>query len=225
MDNAVIWTDVALVGIAALQFVVLIVAAFVAWRQVREARRLREEQQRPFVVIDFEVERGYIAFLVVSNLGTSLARDVRFSIDPPLESAVPSVALDKMKMLNQGISTLAPGKKIRTFFDMGDRRGKTDLPMTYTARVQYTDETGRRLFDETVDLDLDLYMHLSEITRQGVHDIHKRLEEIRDVFKKWSWNLPGGLIAMTPEEARRESDRIVAEMEEREREGEATSDY
>ena len=216
MDSAVTWTDVATVGLVAVQLVVLIVAAFVAWRQVREARRLREEQQRPFVVIDFEVERGYIAFLVVSNLGTSLARDVRFSIDPPLESAVSSVALDKMKMLNQGISTLAPGKEIRTFFDMGFKRGKAELPMTYTARVQYTDETGRRHFDETVDLDLDLYMHLSEITRQGVHDVHKRLEEIRDIFKKWSWNLPSGLIAMTPEEARRESDRIVAEMEEEE---------
>jgi hypothetical protein len=105
------------------------------------------------------------------------------------------------------------GKKIRTFFDMGNRRGKTDLPMTYAARVRYTVETGRRHFDETIDLDLDLYMHLSEITRQGVHDVHKRLEEIRDLFKKWTWTLPHGLVAMTPEEARREGDRIAAEME------------
>lgn len=112
----------------------LSVAAVVAWRQVREARRLREEQQRPFVVIDFEVERGYIAFLAVSNLGTSLARNVRFNFEPTLESAIPSVALDKMKMLNAGTSTLAPGKKIRTFFDMGNRRGKTDLPMTSRSR-------------------------------------------------------------------------------------------
>lgn len=224
MENAVTWTDVAQVGLVAAQLVVLIVAAFVAWRQVREARRLREEQQRPFVVIDFEVGRGYLVFLVVSNLGTSLARGVHFSIDPPLESAVPSVALDKMKMLREGISTLAPGKQIRTFFDMGFKRGKAELPMTHTARVQYTDETGRRHFDETIDLDLDLYMHLSEITQQGVHDVHKRLEEIRDIFKKWSWSLPGGLISMTPEEARRESDLIVAEMKEREREDEAKGD-
>lgn len=206
------WTDVAQVALVAAQLVVLSVAAVVAWRQVREARRLREEQQRPFVVIDFEVERGYIAFLTVSNLGTSLARNVRFDIEPPLASAIPSVALDKMKMLNEGISTLAPGKKIRTFFDMGNQRGKTELPMTYAARARYTDDTGRRHFDETVDLDLDLYMHLSEINRQGVHDIHKRLEEIRDVFKKWTWTLPHGLVAMTPDEARREGDRIAAEM-------------
>lgn len=213
MESTVTWTDVAQVALLAAQLFVLTAAAVVAWRQVREARRLREEQQRPFVVIDFEVERGYIAFLAVSNLGPSLARDVHFNIEPPLESAIPSVALDKMKMLNEGISTLAPGKKIRTFFDMGNHRGKTDLPMTYAARVRYTDETGRRHFDETIDLDLDVYMHLSEITRQGIHDVHKRLEEIRDVFKKWTWTLPPGLIAMTPEEARREGDRIAAEME------------
>jgi hypothetical protein len=37
---------------AGLTFLVLVVAAFVAWRQVKEAQRLREEQARPFVVID-----------------------------------------------------------------------------------------------------------------------------------------------------------------------------
>jgi hypothetical protein len=41
---------------ADLQLLVLVVAAIVAWRQVKEARRLREAQAQPFVVVDFEVE-------------------------------------------------------------------------------------------------------------------------------------------------------------------------
>jgi hypothetical protein len=57
----------------------------VAWRQVREARRLREQQTRPFVVIDFEVAQNAIVFLPISNIGTTLARDVRFEIEPRLK--------------------------------------------------------------------------------------------------------------------------------------------
>jgi hypothetical protein len=34
--------------------VVLVVAAGLAWREVRDAQRVREEQARPFVLIDFE---------------------------------------------------------------------------------------------------------------------------------------------------------------------------
>lgn len=56
---------------AGLTFVVLVVAAFVAWRQVKEAQRLREEQARPFVIIDFHPWSTIIE-LKIKNVGTSL---------------------------------------------------------------------------------------------------------------------------------------------------------
>lgn len=223
MGATVTWTDTATVGLIAAQLVVLIVAAFVAWRQVREARELREEQQRPFVVVDFDLQNGYMTFLEVVNLGTSLARDVRIEIDPPLASAS-DVDLADLKMLNEGIATLAPGTKYRTFFDMGFRRAKSDLPMNYTASVSYTDEKGRRSFQETLNLDLDLFMNLISITRHDVHDVNKRLEEIRDLLKKWTSSLPGGLIVMNPDEQRSESARIVADMQERREKAEDADD-
>jgi hypothetical protein len=223
MDNPVTWTDVAQVGLVGAQLVVLIVAAIFAWRQVKEARELREEQNRPFVVVDFDVEGGYLTFLEVANLGTSLARDVRIEIDPPLESAS-DVDMSNLKMLNEGIVTLAPGKKYRTFFDMGFRRADSDLPMNYTAKVSYWDEKRKRPFDETLNLDLDLFMNLKTITRHDVHDIHKQLEEIRNVIKKWTAGTGSGLLAMSLEEVRDEGERRMAAIEERERKRDAQSD-
>jgi hypothetical protein len=219
VDGTVTWTDTATVGLVGTQLVVLIVAAFVAWKQVREARELREEQQRPFVVVDFDLQNGYMTFLEVANLGTSLARDVRIEIDPPLASAS-DVDLAGLKMLTEGIATLAPGKKYRTFFDMGFRRAEADLPMNYIASVSYTDEKGKRSFNETLNLDLDLFMNLISITRHDVHDVNKRLEEIRDLLKKWTSSLPGGLLVMNPDEQRSESARIVADMRERQQKAE-----
>jgi len=186
MDNPITWTDEAQVYLVAAQLVVLIAAAIFAWRQVKEARVLREEQNRPFVVVDVQSDPGSLVYLEVVNMGTSLACDVRIEIDPPLESAI-DIPVGKLKMLNEGIATLAPGKKYRTFFDQGFRRHEdSDLPMNYAAAVTYTDEKGKRSFKETMSLDLDLYMDIAEVPRHGEHDIHERLKEIRDIFKKWT---------------------------------------
>jgi hypothetical protein len=151
MENPVTWTDEAQVYLVAAQLLVLVAAATFAWRQVKEAQVLREEQNRPFVVVDIEVESGYMMYLEVTNMGTSLARDVGIEIDPPLESAI-DIEVSKLKMLNEGIATLAPGKKYRTFFEMSFRRNedRPDLPMNHTARVQYWDEKRKRHFDETL---------------------------------------------------------------------------
>lgn len=219
MDAPVSWTDEAQVYLVAAQLIVLMVAAVVAWRQVSEARRLREEQNRPFVVVDFDLDssKNYLIFFEVANLGTSLARDIRIEINPPLESAI-EIEVDKLKMLNEGIATLAPGKKLRTFFDMSFRRNedRPDLPMNHTATVRYTDEKGKRSFTETTNLDLDQYMNMQFVTKHGLHDIHEQLEKIRKLFEKWGRSGGRGLIAMSPEEARAESERQLKAMKERE---------
>lgn len=199
MDNPVTWTDEAQVYLVGAQLLVLLGAALVAWRQVREARRLREQQNRPFVVIDFDIERGVETYLEIANLGTSLARDVKFEISPPLASAV-DVPVDKFKMLNEGIPTLAPGKLLRTFFDIGFQRLESDLPMSYVATVQYRDEDGKRSFKEKLDLDLELFMYLESPSRRDLHDVHERLDDIGKTLRKWSGS-PSGLLTISRAEA------------------------
>lgn len=182
----------------------LAVAAFVAWHQVKEARGLREQQIRPFVVIDFEVE-DFLIFLAVSNIGNALARDVRFKIDPAFSTAIEN-PLDEMKLLRDGTSTLAPGKKIRTLFDSALQRKPDDYPDLYRVGVTYSDEQARRRFDETLDLDLGIYWNLSIVTRHGLHDVHERLKDIRNELKKWT-SANGGILRLSPDESRAENER------------------
>jgi hypothetical protein len=70
---------------AGLTFLVLVSAAVVALGQVREAQRLREDQARPFVVIDFEPWNVFID-LKIRNIGKTLAHDVRFQFEPTLKT-------------------------------------------------------------------------------------------------------------------------------------------
>ena len=208
----------------AAQLSVLLIAALVAGWQVLEARRLRLERNRPFVIVDFDIDmsKGYLIFFEVTNTGTSLARDVQIGVEPPLESAI-DIEMSKLKMLNEGIATLPPGKKLRTLFDMSFQRNedRPDLPMTYTATVHYADEKRTREFTETYDLDLDQYMNMQFVTNHGVDDIYEEIKRTRKVMEKWGWSGGKGLVTMTPEESRQESQRTREAMEERERKREA----
>lgn len=199
MEDGVLWPEVATVAIVALQLIVLVAAALVGWNQVREARRLREQQSRPFVVIDFDIERGVETYLEVANLGNSLARNVTFEIIPPLKSSI-DVQVEKFKMLNEGIATLAPGKRYRTFFDTGFQRIGSDLPLTYEVIVRYRDQDARRSFEESINLDLAQFLYLETPSRRDVHDVSEHLKDIVATLKKLTWSR-GGLLTVSRAEA------------------------
>lgn len=65
------WTAVGTIATA----VVALVAAGFAFAQVREARRTREDQIRPFVVVDLQPNRawGNALNLVVENVGRRIS--------------------------------------------------------------------------------------------------------------------------------------------------------
>lgn len=217
-----LWTDVAQVVLVGLQLVVLIVAAVVAWRQVQEARTLREEQNRPFVVMDFDVDDPWI-FVTVTNLGTSLARDVSFEITPPLQSSLDDTP--ELTMITNGIRTLPPNKVYKTFWDGFIQRSDTDLPDHYGVVVSYTDEKGKRKFSEPLDLDLGIYKGFSVLVRKDIHHVHEILKSIHGEMKKWTAG-SRGLAVLSPDEisernerGRREMEMRRAAMEEAERQG------
>ena len=224
------WTDVAQVALVALQLAVIAVAAVYAKRQVDEAKRqvaeaktLREEQARPFVVVDFDVQDTLI-FLVISNLGASLARDVRFDIAPTLSSTISDHPPAALKVFSKGISTLAPGKTIRTLFDSFPQRESEGLDDFYSVRIRYADEKRRRAFDETLDLDIGIYRNLLVVTRHDIHHVKDSLDRIRKVMEKWGAGTGRrGLIAMSPDQRRAEIDRETRTREERRRPNQATS--
>src|SRR6266536_2406867 len=99
------WAAWATVGI-------YIVIGLFAWRQVHEARRLREEQARPFVIVDFEP--GFLVYLTVENLGRTMAREVTIDFDKALETTLDRPReLDETPLFREPIPALPPGKKIR----------------------------------------------------------------------------------------------------------------
>ncbi len=194
------WTEIAGVGLLAGQLLVLGIAAIVGLRQVGEAKKLREQQARPFVVVDFDVE-DFLFFLRVTNIGTTLARNVTISITPPLTSSIDSTdqRVQALKIFTDGIATLAPGKELRTLFDSAIQRNRDAFPDVYIARVTYADESLKREFNEDITLDLGVYWGLQTVNRDDLHDVHARLKELVAEVKKWG-GFGGGIQTLSPGE-------------------------
>jgi len=173
---------------AGLTFVFVAIAALVAAWQAREARRLRVEQARPFVIMDLDVQ-GPIIDLRIKNIGKTLARDVRFEFRPPQFASTfdgtpgRESGLKGLNVFKEGIPTLAPNTEIKFFFDLYPERLEARLPMKYEVTISYNGTGRKRHSDKTV-LDVNTFLGTGGVTRHGLHDIHERLKEIGATLKK-----------------------------------------
>lgn len=198
-----------------LQLLVVVAAAVFGWNQLKEAKDLREDQTRPFVVIDLESSRRPFFDLAVRNIGATMARDVTFEFQPELQSTIDHFKWDKLKMFRDGIATLPPGKEIRTFFDSGIQRYESKLPDLYEATVSYRGPTKDRRYTETIALDFGIYWDRLSMTIYDVHDLYGELKKLREEVHKWTSPVGRGLKTMSPEDIERYTEAVLAQQEER----------
>lgn len=163
-------------------------AAIPAYRAVKESRRLREDQARPFVVVSLEpsgVTRKFLD-LVVRNHGNTVARDVKFSFDKPLRSTNDEFGypIAKVKFLQDGITIFAPRAEYRVMFDsiparhQANTRG-ADLPDSYAVTVQYKNRNGDALPAEEYILDSALSRGAPYAQEYNLHDLVNEMKELR----------------------------------------------
>ncbi|MGH2777390.1 MAG: hypothetical protein ACRDJB_01950 [Actinomycetota bacterium] len=178
------WSALGQVG----ALVVAVVAGILVWRQVRHTAQAREDQTRPYVIVDFEFQ-GWEVLLAIRNIGTSPAMDVQITFDKPLQA--PHIEdPDELAVFTDGIPMLAPGRLIAIPFGNGPNffsEGVDEkLPLRYVARVEYSGHGGRKRYrDADLVLDLTPYKH-TLIERDDLHQIYQNLKEIKTVMKSWT---------------------------------------
>jgi hypothetical protein len=161
-------------------------AAFIALRQLRQARELREEEAAPYIVIDVLPGRGWMLDIAIENIGKTVGRNVRITFDPPVSSTLDGQGYDLADWapLNQVLDTFAPGRRLTALFDAGPARHQAGLPTKYDVKISCSDSRGRPqpTVHQVVDL-APLYgrMHIAE---KGVHDLVKEVEKLRSAVEK-----------------------------------------
>jgi len=156
----------------AVTAVVSVALGSFAFLQLRDARRVRHDETRPYVQIDFEVKR-HMVYLHLQNLGRTAARNLSFKSSPPLESSMdrgdrhgPSRFLDRQW------PSFAPGKEVTSIFDSAIAMLADDStrPSRYEVTASYDDSTGKH-FDDISVLDIESYRGRHFTTEKTVDDV------------------------------------------------------
>ncbi|MGW6874585.1 hypothetical protein ACWGHA_19850 [Streptomyces xanthophaeus] len=132
-----------------------------AARQLALAERIHREQNEPYVIVDIQPDpKGGALLLVVENTGPTVARNVRISCDPPLESGwVPEGDQPDLTRVVQGILArtipiVPPRRRLTFLLDNQERFENTELPRVYTFTVNVDGPEGAvETTEYVVDLD------------------------------------------------------------------------
>lgn len=152
----------------------------------RLQRDLMTEQAQPYVAVTIERDADNPLFveLVVKNYGTTVAKDVRITIDPSPQSAALGEPSNPVPLnMPEVISVLAPSQEWRTFWDSGMDRPNSGLPDKHKASVSYIGLTSRPMhFSAT--LDWNVFKGVIYTERKGVHHLATAASNIEKQLKK-----------------------------------------
>lgn len=182
--------------------VVAAVAGLLVWLQVRHGRQVREDQTRPYVIVDFEF-RGMLVLISVKNIGTTPAANVHIRFDKPLQSPTKSLKPERFAVFSEPIAMMAPGRAIRVYFGIGPDFFPSDgegVPLRYEVEVRYSDLGGKRNYaDPPSILDLAPFKHTS-VDRDDLHEIAQRVKGIEQAMKQWTQRGRLGINSITQAE-------------------------
>lgn len=165
-------------------------AAIFAWFQIRELRRTREEQARPYVAVYWQTD-GRALFFVVKNFGSTTAREVRLSLDKPIKRSFKVSGEHETLRIFDILPVMVPGQEWRTFYDTGVGLLQEELTETYTVTASYRDARGRRLPDDTFILDWSTFKDIEWIGEKTMDDIGDVLEKMQRTLASWTDGIRG----------------------------------
>lgn len=125
--------------------------------QLALAERVHRESNEPYVIVDVQPREpwSFLFVIVIENVGPTVARNVRITATPELESSLGAdVSTELREALARTIPIIPPGRRLVYLFDTNGR-WEAGLPMVFEFAVEATGpygpmETTRYLVDLNV---------------------------------------------------------------------------
>lgn len=146
-------------------------ALIYAARQYRLSQKEKLDRERPFVYLDLEFDSG-LCTLIIKNTGGSPAKDIHINFTP--EIIIHKENINTLPVLN-GLPFLAPNKEIKMF--IGSMMGEGSINKRYDVKLKYKDMQDKK-YNEAQVVDPSKYLGISKISRKGLHEIAKSIEDI-----------------------------------------------
>lgn len=161
-------------------------AARAAENTLQEMRNTRDEENAPFVVVYFHYihSRHESLYLVIENVGKSIATDIRLKFTPPLQVSHfnKDILASNITLLKEGIKSLVPNYKLFIPFDYLNQYFRENFPTVYTVEVSYVGKKASPPQFLEYSLDLNYFKHIDFVTETGLGEIDHTLQRIADGF-------------------------------------------
>ncbi len=138
--------DIAVLAQLLSSLATFVVAAGILY-QGREARKARNDEDRPQIIVDADYTWRFTTNIVVRNIGRGIAKNITFEFSAPLESTS-GYDITELPYFRNGINFMAPQTDLPAVWDSYHNVVKTlkdkDLTEGITIVSKYEDRQGER---------------------------------------------------------------------------------
>ena len=137
----------------------------IAEKTLLEMREQRDAEIAPYVIayLDGQGEINGLLYLVIKNTGKTVAKNVKVTFDPPLETQFPDL-LERV-LPADGIPSIPPNYEIKTILDNFAAYPES-RPMAYKVKVTCYGGIDNKLREDKYNLDLELFFGIASATLQ-----------------------------------------------------------
>lgn len=187
-------------------------------KTVIEMQQARISQDRPQVIVDADMSDQWMLDVVVKNIGSGAARNIRFEFSHPLVtggSGGEREPLSELAHFKDGIDYLAPGAELRTAWStfailtpILEAKG-LENGITITSKYSALNPADKTDYETEWNMNLLRFAGSPRWVRRGEHDIAKTLDSIsKDIHRVVDFR---GLKVITRSEQREENRRLDLE--------------
>lgn len=179
----------------------IITAFYVVYtkRMLKEMIKAREDDKRPYLVVDvFATDRVF--HLAVQNIGKTSAQNVLFTFDKTVE--VRWKKLNDLPLFKDELDEFLPDKEFVFMLGadhlfLSDAKDETKYPSVFTISVAYTYFDGSRKDRQNFKINLEKYRH----TKQRPNELVKMQSELGEKITKTMESLAASLEKLSKVEA------------------------
>ena len=153
-------------------FIMVLVTAVYVWlthQMLKENKKARKQQERPFVIVDFEV-KNYLIYLKIKNAGNSPARNININFD--IENN------EDISNFPNYLEYLPPNRELLyTMHLVVENDPNVNDSQKFNIKVDYTDLKENKYSNE-YKIDLITYIDMASHDKGEFKEIEKRLKKI-----------------------------------------------
>lgn len=193
------WVDYIVAAVQVLSLIALIIYVIKTWEMAsatRDAaqisakvlehnRTVQDQEVAPYMVVYLDIPYGdpWI-YLVVKNVGKTIAENVRITFDPPI-TRKQHPPLAKLPLEDEQMGSFPPGYEARTFFDSTiEYFAQENVPASFKVTTTYTGGLNKTERSTTQVIDLAMYKGTSYLHEPSLKDVVKAITDLSKHSKK-----------------------------------------